>query len=218
MAKLVKIINMKRIMRLKTGLRIVGGDDEIRIGGVDNSIIKDPLTGLPYIPGSSLKGVLRSSLEIAKGKTKVCDCGECIICRIFGKANNKETEKLRSFTRIIVRDSFLTERSKEILNEVLPFGVEIKKENSIDRVKGVAASPRTFDRVPAGAEFEVNIVLKIFEGDDEKEILDALELAFKLVEHNYIGSSGSRGYGQVEFKKAEFDYFDVKGEVERILG
>lgn len=218
MAKLIKIINIKRTMKLLSGVRIVGSDDEIRIGGVDNSIIKDPLTGLPYIPGSSLKGALRSCLEIAKGKTEVCSCGECIICKIFGKANKKTTEDKRLHTRIIVRDSFLNEKSRIILNEVLPFGVEIKKENSIDRVKGTALSPRTFDRIPAGVEFEVNIAVKIYEGDNEKAILDAIELAFKLLEQNYIGGSGSRGYGQVTFLEPHLDVFDVSGEVKRILG
>jgi len=211
--KLKKIINIKKIMKLKTGLRIASGNDEIKIGGIDNSIVKDPFTGNPYIPGSSLKGVLRSSLEIAKGKTKVCDCGDCFICKMFGSANNDK----KSITRIIVRDAFLTEKSRQILNEVLPFGVEIKNENSIDRVKGTSAGKRTFDRVPAGAEFEVNIVLKIFEKDDEEEFLKALELAFKLVEFNYVGGCGSRGYGQVEFKDEQIEYFDVEEEVKKVL-
>jgi CRISPR-associated protein Csm3 len=214
--RLVKILNIKKIMKVKTGIRIVGSDEEIRIGGIDNSIIKDPLTGYPYIPGSSLKGSLRSILEISKGKTEPCSCGVCPICKIFGKANNKETEDLREHTRIIVRDAFLTENSKKILNEVLPFGTEIKKENAIDRVKGTA-KPRTFDRIPKGVEFEVNIVLKIFEGDDEKELMKVLDLAFKLVEFNYIGSSGSRGYGQVEFVDGEIEEFDVKKEVDEVI-
>ncbi|WP_058486194.1 type III-A CRISPR-associated RAMP protein Csm3 [Defluviitalea phaphyphila] len=218
MGKLIKIINITKLMKLKTGLRIVGSDDEIKIGGIDNPVIKDPLTGLPYIPGSSLKGVLRSSLEIARGKEEVCSCGECIICKIFGKANNKETENLRSHTRIIVRDSFLTEKSKMILNEILPFGVEIKKENSIDRIKGTSTSLRTFDRIPAGCEFEINLALKIFEEDKDKEedLLNALNLAFKLVEYNYIGSGGSRGYGQVTFTELKYEEFDVAKKVKEL--
>lgn len=215
--RLVKILNIKKIMKVKTGLRIAGSDEEIRIGGIDNPIIRDPLTGYPYIPGSSLKGSLRSILEISSGKTKPCSCGRCSICKIFGKANEKESEELREHTRIIVRDAFLTDNSKRILNELLPFGVEIKKENTIDRVKGTA-KPRTFDRIPKGVEFEVNIVLKIFEGDDEKELLDVLNLAFKLVEFNYIGGSGSRGYGQVEFIDAGMSVFDVAEEINKVMG
>ncbi|WP_094545982.1 type III-A CRISPR-associated RAMP protein Csm3 [Petroclostridium xylanilyticum] len=214
--KLIKIKNIKKIMRVKSGIRIVGSDEEIRIGGVDNSIIKDPLTGYPYIPGSSIKGNLRSVLEIAKGYTKPCDCGKCTICKLFGKANNKETENIREQTRIIVRDAFMTEKSKRIINEVLPFGVEIKKENTIDRVKGTA-KPRTFDRIPAGVEFEVNIALKLFEKDTEEDLLKALNLAFKLVEYNYIGGSGSRGYGQVEFIDGGEWEFDVAAEVLQCL-
>lgn len=215
--RLVKILNIKKIMKVKTGLRIAGSDEGIRIGGIDNPIIRDPLTGYPYIPGSSLKGSLRSILEISSGKTEPCSCGRCSICKIFGKANKKETEELREHTRIIVRDAFLTENSKRILNELLPFGVEIKKENTIDRVKGTA-KPRTFDRIPKGVEFEVNIVLKIFEGDNEQELLNVLNLAFKLVEFNYIGGSGSRGYGQVEFVDAGITTFDVAKEINKVMG
>jgi CRISPR-associated protein Csm3 len=220
--RLVKVLNIKKIMKVKTGLRIAGSDEEIRIGGIDNPIIRDPLTGYPYIPGSSLKGSLRSILEIASGKfdpytNGPCSCGECSICKIFGKANKKETEELREHTRIIVRDAFLTENSKRILNELLPYGVEIKKENTIDRIKGTA-KPRTFDRIPKGVEFEVNIVLKIFEGDNEKELLDVLKLAFKLVEFNYVGGSGSRGYGQVEFIDAGMTAFNVAEEINNVMG
>lgn len=221
MAKLIKIINQRRIMKVKTGLRIAGGNEEIRIGGIDNPIVKDPLTGLPYMPGSSLKGCLRYMLEIALGKTEVCSCGDdnCIVCKLFGRGvKKKDEEKGGSIhsSRLIVRDSFLTEKSRMILTEVLPLGVELKSENTINRITGTAQNPRTFDRVPAGVEFEVNTVLKIYEGDDEKRLLEALSLAFKLVELNYIGSSGSRGYGKVEFSEPESETYDISKEIEKL--
>jgi len=211
--QLQKILLIKKIVKAKTGIRISGGEEEIHIGGIDNPIVKDPLTGEPYLPGSALKGCMRSSLEIAKGKTAPCSCSSCLICKLFGSASSEKKEH----TRLIVRDAFLTEQSRKVLREFLPNGIEIKKENTINRVTGVAKSPRTFDRIPRGLEFELNIALRIFEGDDEKGLLDTLDLALKLVEFNYIGGSGSRGYGQVEFIDAGIESFDVKTEVEKVI-
>ena len=50
-------------LELVTGLHIGAGNDEIRIGGIDNPVLKHPYSGQPYIPGSSLKGKVRSLLE-----------------------------------------------------------------------------------------------------------------------------------------------------------
>lgn len=215
-------MNIKKILKVKSGIRIAGSDEEIHIGGIDKPIVKDPLTGEPYLPGSSLKGSMRSALEIAKGKTKPCDCGSCSICKLFGSASNDKKE----YTRIIVRDAFLTEKSRKMLYELLPSGVEIKTENSINRVTGIAKSPRTFDRIPRGVEFEVNIVLRIFDVDNKDELLSTLNLALRLVELNYIGSSGSRGYGQVFFVRKnedediiswnEDDVFNVQEELKKV--
>lgn len=48
----------------KTGLHIGGSNDNIDIGGTDTVVIRDSVTDLPFIPGSSLKGKLRSLLEL----------------------------------------------------------------------------------------------------------------------------------------------------------
>lgn len=53
------------ILECVTGTRIGGTQEKFEIGGIDNPVIKDPLTDLPYIPGSSLKGKLRHLLEWA---------------------------------------------------------------------------------------------------------------------------------------------------------
>lgn len=200
--KLVKICKYEGTIKLLTGLSIKGSGSELSIGGYDEEVIKNPISGMPYIPGSSLKGKMRSSLELANGLDGICGCGECMICQVFGcgKVKNK-----KSPTRIMVRDMDFTEETlKQLEERPIERGnfMENKAENSITRSTGLVGSPRFFERVPAGAEFQLKIALQLFEGDDEKKMKETVEKALKLVEASYLGSSGSRGYGQVEFNGA----------------
>lgn len=221
MAKLSKILTIEKIMRLESGMCIGGTDDEIRIGDIDKDVVRDPLTGEPIIPGSSFKGAMRSALETCLGKDAVCTCGEesCLVCTIFGKGAKKETEPKRQITRLIVPDAYLTRESSEMLKQFLPMGTEIKTENTIDRVQGKSVNKRTFTRVPRGVEFRVQLVLQVFEGDNEEEFKKCVEFALKLLEHRYIGGSGSRGYGRIKFrdaKESEFT-FDVQKELQELV-
>ncbi len=52
------------------GLRVGGSGGGLEIGGVDANLtaLKDPITGEPYLPGSSIKGKLRSILEREHGR------------------------------------------------------------------------------------------------------------------------------------------------------
>jgi CRISPR-associated protein Csm3 len=198
---------------LKTGLHIGGGGETIQIGGMDNPIIKNPLNDYPYIPGSSLKGKMRSLLEWkycgahdhmkpGNGKSgNPCDCGQCDICRIFGVSGAEENQQGPS--RIIVRDAHLTPNSREKLDRMRQekglIYAEEKYENSIDRLKGTAKNPRPTERVPAGIEFEFEIVLRVFDGDNAEEMMKKIKEALRLVQADALGGSGSRGYGKVEF-------------------
>ncbi len=65
---LADYLTLKGTLRCVTGLRIGSSADVIEIGGLDNPIIKHPLTGLPYVPGSSLKGKMRALLELRHDK------------------------------------------------------------------------------------------------------------------------------------------------------
>ena len=207
--KLQKILAYEGTIKLITGLAIRGASSELSIGGADSEVVKNPITGEPYIPGSSLKGKMRSQLEKvygAKNKrgelelAKPCGCGKCDICRIFGAHMNPEATSVP--TRMIVRDAVLTESSKEkIDNMPVESGgyLELKAENLIKRNSGTADSPRFMERVPAGIEFKVEILLQIFEQDNEKQFKKLVEEGLKLVELSYLGGSGSRGYGQVKF-------------------
>jgi CRISPR-associated protein Csm3 len=205
--KLLKYVPIQGTLTCKTGLRIGGSKEDMEIGGMDNPIIRHPLTKVPYIPGSSLKGKLRSLLEYKTGKIssngEPCGCAQedCLVCRVFGP--HKRAEHRLGPTRIIVRDAPMTpewiERLETLREEGLLYA-EVKSENWIDRRTGVAGRGglRTQERVPAGAQFELNISVRIFEEDNEKEILGFIEEGLKMLPHDTLGGSGTRGYGWVE--------------------
>lgn len=201
---------IRGIIHCESGLRIGGSKDDIEIGGMDNPIIRHPVTGLPYVPGSSLKGKMRSSLELKHSPDtqrtgEPCKCGreECQVCRIFGAHRNFRHNL--GPTRILVRDALLTESSKNMLEEArtekgINFS-EVKTENWIDRKTGRAGQGglRTQERVPAGTEFDFEIVVRVFENDDQDKIISFIKEGLSLVQKEYLGSSGSRGYGKVKF-------------------
>jgi len=208
--KLKEYIKITGKLVCKTGLRIGSSKDDIEIGGLDNPIIRDSLTKQPYIPGSSLKGKMRSILEYRYCAEQIkggepCGCGKetCPVCRIFGPHRNVRHEL--GPTRIIVRDAQLSEKSQHELEQRLESDAaysEIKQEVSIDRKTGTAsrAGPRSMERVPAGAEFNLNISLRIFEGDDEKAMVGYVKEALNLLQEDYLGASGTRGYGWVKIE------------------
>jgi len=216
--KLNKHVQLSGIICCLTGLRIGAGQDDIEIGGMENPIIRHPLTRLPYIPGSSLKGKIRSLLEYkycAEEVTKdgrPCGCAkeDCPVCVVFGAHTRPELKIKLGPTRIIVRDAMLTQKSADELDKLQEAGLqyaEVKAENIIDRRTGVAADKgfRSQERVPAGAEFEFCIVLRVFEGDDEERMVELISEGLKMLEQDYLGGSGSRGYGEVELCNLERD-------------
>lgn len=212
--KLKKYVLISGIIHCRTGLRIGGSKDEIEIGGMDYPIIRHPVTKHPYIPGSSLKGKLRTLLEYKYDKVgsegKPCGCGkpDCPVCPMFGPHFNPK-HKLGP-TRLICRDALLTEDSVALLEPMLEDGLqyaEVKSENIIDRRTGIAAKGglRTQERVPAGTEFDFNLALRVFEGDNETDMLARVAEGLRLLEADYLGGSGTRGYGQVEFRDLKKD-------------
>ena len=198
-----------------TGIRIGGSAGALAIGGVDLPVIRNPIDQLPYVPGSSLKGKMRSLWEKTTGvyqnfpvnRTKGkevrihnCDKGDdynsCPVCQIYGATGDSNVAYP---TRIIVRDSPLDPASMEGAHTDLPYS-EVKWEATIDRITS-AATPRQSERVPAGAIFEkMQIVFSIFHADDHRRFLDVLA-ALQLVEDDYLGGHGSRGSGRVAFQK-----------------
>ena len=211
--RLEKIRTIKGKIRVLTGLHIGAASDTVEIGGLDNPIIKDPLpeSQAPYIPGSSLKGKLRSLIEVKEGRYKKdgklrgnpCDCGEreCPSCTVFGTSAANRPVDLGP-TRIVVRDASLSDAWRKRF-EAGDLPMEIKYENTINRITGVA-NPRPLERVPAGVEFDFNIAFKVFEGDSE-DYFNTVLRAMRLLEHDALGGSGSRGCGQVRFTDIAID-------------
>lgn len=208
MKQLVKKIKINTSITLITGLHIGGNSENVEIGGIDNPVVKLASKGdVPYIPGSSLKGKMRCLLEQAAGAPKVGL--DAKVNNLFGitesKANNTENQP----SKIIVRDAMLSDDSKKMLldcdNLDMPY-TENKFENVIDRVKGIAQHPRQTERVPAGAEFNAEFIINVWDDDDEQELMALFEKGIRLLENDYLGGSGSRGYGQIKFgemKKSE---------------
>lgn len=197
-----------------TGLHIGGSSVGLEIGGLDKAVIRNPLTNQPYIPGSSLRGKMRSQMEKTLGlrqnnkigQVVIHTCktpneynanGGCPVCHIFGVPGEVEAT---GPTLLIVRDAALTKASAEALEKIktdLPFA-ELKTEVAIDRVTS-AATPRTLERVPAGAVFgPAELVFSIYDQADLARLNYVLQ-ALQLVEDDYLGGSGSRGSGKVKF-------------------
>lgn len=208
-------------LRCITGLRIGGTKEVAAIGECDNPIIRDPLTRKPYIPGSSLKGKLRSLLELTEGKYSnnggPCSCGtaECNVCTLFGVGAQSRSEQMEdspengkgvSMPRLIFRDLYLTCDSKQLLRNCLDGDyTEEKTEVTIDRSSGKAIKGglRSMERVPAGAEFEGKIAMRVFEDDDAEKHEGLLTRTLELLEYDYLGGCGTRGYGQIQIEIVE---------------
>ncbi len=200
-----------------TGLHIGGAGADLEIGGVDKTVIRDPLTNQPYIPGSSLRGKMRSQMEkllglpqnrrIGRVYIHTCETeaafqenGGCPVCTVFGVPAELP---FANPTRLVVRDVRLTSESARRLLEGAftdRLYTESKVEVAIDRVTS-QANPRTMERVPAGAVFgPAEMVFNIHQMPQDLDRLDIVLQALQAVEDDYLGGSGSRGYGKVRFR------------------
>jgi CRISPR-associated protein Csm3 len=202
--KLLKKIEITGKIKLLTGLHIGGTNSSMSIGGIDKAVIRNPLTNQPYIPGSSLKGKMRSLLEVSiganlqKSSSQVPNgpSKEGTAANLFGNATGNDTQKP---SRILVRDCIMTNAALVLEKTELPY-TEGKTEVVIDRITS-AANPRQIERVPAGAEFSLNLVVNIWEQDNnEKELMENVFKSLQLLKDDYLGGNGSRGYGQVSFE------------------
>lgn len=210
--KLNNILEIKAKLVLKTGLHIGAGDSEMHIGGIDNSVIKNPITQSPYIPGSSIKGKMRTLLEWRSGAVQnapltlkdVSKNPEEVknILRLFGisgDTKNSEQEVAEiGVSRLAFWDCALNETWEKAIRDDNQLLTEAKSENTIDRITSTAGNPRQTERVPVGSEFDFKLTLRQFEGDS-KDLLDLVLKGLKLLELDSLGGSGSRGYGKIAF-------------------
>jgi len=199
----------------KTGLHIGGSSLGLSIGNTENTVVRNPFTNEPYIPGSSIRGKMRSLLERLAGEFTemrgseikhgpLTDKPDHIICKVFGIPAEQAAELVKANkpaqppSRLIVRDgNLLNAKELEKARETdMPF-TEVKTEVVIDRITS-AAMPRQLERVPAGAVFSLNLVLNVWKDDDEKDMLNLLFRGLILMQNDYLGGHGSRGSGQVK--------------------
>lgn len=208
--KLMGKIFIQGKIETKTGLHIGGSKTVLDIGGIDDPVIKDAL-GRPYIPGSSLKGKIRSLLEreskLSDSETNPNKHGlhnKGPLAKIFGVGATENNSQ--GPTRFYARDAYLNAQSEKEMKEKIGQFKELeldytegKWENTIDRLTSKASNPRQSERVPAKALFDVEFVFNVFEKSDLNLFIKEVLKGIRLLEDDYIGGSGSRGYGQIEF-------------------
>ncbi len=205
-------------LKAVTGVHIGGTEAGIEIGGVDKTIIRDKLTNRPYVPGSSLRGKMRSLLErygglaqnqrIGQGFIHSCqrevEYATCDLCQVFGVPGERD---FGSPTRLIVRDIHMSDAEAQRIETDartdLPY-TEVKTEVSIDRVTS-AANPRQMERVLAGTTFgPAEMVYSVYSGAGCDPLQDVARLrtvveGMQLLEDDYLGGLGSRGSGKIRF-------------------
>src|ERR1700728_4376782 len=214
--KLIGKLIVEGDIACQTGLHIGAGKGSLEIGGADNPVVKDAF-GLPYIPGSSLRGKLRSLLEqsselvyVSKRKGQEVRIHQSErpndeICLLFGRnlgrmervAGESQESSAATPARLTVYDAPLiaesiTPQMRENMDDEL---TEVKSENAIDRITS-QANPRTLERVPAGARFHFRIVVDVLCPED-RELLPRLVEGLRLLEDDSLGGGGSRGNGRV---------------------
>ncbi len=221
MTNWIKNIIWNGTIKVVTGLHIGGSKESVQIGGTDSPVIttkllyqdnktqSEKVIEIPYIPGSSIKGKIRSLLELAYDSSPKKDN----ILKLFGYAKNENSSKTdnsgysenesssktdNSITRLIVRDAFPTKEwiDKVAKNEAI---TEIKGENRIDKITSMA-DPRFIERVVPDVTFELTFIIRIFNGDSEKDFLTLLEEGIRMLEDSYLGGQGSRGYGKIKIE------------------
>lgn len=181
-------------LKVETGLHIGGNGAFAAIGAVDSPVIRDTTSHLPMIPGSSLKGKMRTLLAKAHNE-QIVDPDNDVeeIRRVFGNAKKGNPHP----SRILFSDMIMC-NGEELRQKEINSMTEVKFENSINRQTAVA-NPRQIERVIRGAQFNLDL---IYEVEKEEEVLDDLKLlaeGMTLLQYDYLGGSGSRGYGKVRF-------------------
>ena len=232
--QLTKIQKLTGQIELLSGLHIGSGNTEIHIGGTDNPVIKNPINQEPYIPGSSIKGKMRSLLEWQLGVVEktgghpisfshVKELDKEIherakdLIKLFGGAsdskNDEELIKEIGPSRLAFWDCSLDpEWVKMIGNQLL---TEVKMENSIDRIQGTAAHGglRNTERVPATAKFDFNLTIRVH---DHEDLTETILVGLKLLELTGLGGSGSRGYGKIVFRDLKLDGEDFQAKLDQV--
>ena len=194
-------ILIKCKLKVLTGMHIGTSDAFSAIGAVDSQVVRDSISGYPIVPGSSLKGKLRTLLVRSISgdirKMPAVDNDDEKVKRLFGSAKPMQASRLQ------FADCFMSNAE-----EMKKTGItEVKAENTIGRDNG-KANPRFIERVSRGAEFDVRIVYEIADEKEIEEDLSMLCKAMKLLQLDYLGGHGTRGSGRVSLQDFKLEPFE----------
>lgn len=197
-------------LTVETGLHIGGSNDYAPIGAVDSVFVRDPFTRQPIIPGSSVKGKMRTLLAKARNGARMVQSpaeDEKVVRRLFGATGEKQV----LLSRLQFSDLFINrkaERKFEKLDTDTYMG-EVKFENIIERGTGTAM-PRQIERVPRGTTFDFLLIYNIENEEELNEDMEVLAQGFRLLQLDYLGGHGSRGYGRVSFSDFFIERIDIE--------
>ena len=196
-------------IKVMTGMHIGGSTAFAAIGAVDSTVVRDPRTNHPMIPGSSFKGKLRSLLAKAYNETlaRTPDDDDIRLVRLFGTAKKGEVR----CSRLLVADMLLDQESVESVRRQGVSLTEVKFENTINRLTAVA-NPRQIERVVRGVEFNLDMIYEASIAEEIEEDFQTLAYGLRLLQYDYLGGHGSRGYGKVKFCDVVADA--VVGDIE----
>ena len=200
-------------LTIKTGMHIGGGSDYAPIGAVDSPFIRDSLTQEPIIPGSSLKGKIRTLLARYRSKKNIVnsiDEDDDVIKRLFGST------RPQTISRLQFQDLFISEETKLLFESIDTdtYMGEVKFENTINRVTSVAM-PRQIERVPAGTKFAFKLVYTLIDKDEAEEDLGILRKGLELLQLDYLGGHGTRGYGRISIDNVTIQTFFIDDELSK---
>ena len=188
-------LEIKGTLEVITGMHIGGSSAFAAIGAVDSPVVRDTLSDLPVIPGSSLKGKIRTLLakRINPSPLTKTEDDDYRIQRLFG-SSKKDNIK---FSRLIFSDLIMSNMD-ELRKIGLNGATEVKFENTINRISAVS-NPRQIERVIRGAQFPFTVIYNVDNEDEVAEDIRLFATGLKLLTYDYLGGHGSRGYGKVEF-------------------
>lgn len=189
-------IEIKGMIKIETGMHIGGSTQFAAIGAIDSPVVRDPYTKKPMIPGSSLKGKLRTLLVKSMVDSPILpqhDEDPAQVKRLFGSAKKGNVKG----SRLIFSD-MTVENAEELKKIGINSVTEVKFENTINRATAVA-NPRQIERTIPGSEFALSIIYNCEQQDEIVDDIHNLVTAMKLLEYDYLGGHGSRGYGKISF-------------------
>lgn len=186
-----------------TGLHIGSGGETSMIGAIDSPVVRDVYTKLPIIPGSSIKGKMRSLLAKNYGlkmKQETHNEDDERVLRLFGSSEKGNIQR----ARLQVSDAFYSDKTRNDFTENDVSFTETKFENTIKRLTS-EAMPRQIERVTRGSEFEFTFIYNVEDEEQVQEDFDNIGKSILLLENDYLGGGGTRGNGRVLFKGIEIE-------------